>query len=72
MGDGYFEEPDIKSLEHVMEYAIGLKSGLVFADLWDIERFSTCDKCLEPRKERLMQMNLEQRYHPPVDCACNE
>ena len=72
MGEGHFNEPDIKSLEHVMEYGIGLKSGLVFADLWDIERFSSCDKCLEPRKERLMQMNLEQRYHPPVDCACNE
>ena len=70
MGDRHFEEPDIISLELVLEYGIGLKSGLVFADLWDIERFSSCDKCLEPRKNRLMQMNLDQLYHPPADCTC--
>lgn len=70
MGDRHFEEPDITSLELVLEYGIGLKSGLVFADLWDIERFSSCDKCLEPRKERLLQMNLDQLYHLPVDCTC--
>ena len=65
-----FSQPDIKSLERVIDYGIGLKSGAVFADLWDIDRFSSCDKCLEPRKERLLQMNLDQRYYPPVECSC--
>lgn len=69
-GGRHFEEPEIKSLESVIEYGIGLESGLVFADLWDIERFSSCDKCLEMRRKRLKQMNLNQRYYPPVDCAC--
>jgi hypothetical protein len=67
---GYFSQPDIKSLERVIEYGIGLKSGSVFADLWDIDRFSSCDKCLQKRKIRLMNMNLNQRIYPQVDCSC--
>lgn len=67
----FFSQPSIRSLERVIEHGIGLKMGPVFADLWDIERFSSCDRCLEMRKERLMRMNLEQRYHPPVECCCN-
>lgn len=69
--DDYFAEPDIRSLETVIEYGIKLEAGLVFGDLWDIDRFSSCDKCLEARKERLMQMNLDQRYYPPVECSCS-
>ena len=65
-----FSQPDIKSLERVIEYGIGLKSGSVFADLWDIDRFSSCDRCLEKRKKRLMNMNLNQRIYPQVDCSC--
>jgi len=67
----HFAQPDIQSLESVLEYGIGLEAGPVFADLWDIDRFSSCDKCLELRKERLIRMNLEQRYHPAVECSCN-
>jgi radical SAM enzyme (TIGR01210 family) len=66
----FFSPPDIKSLERVIEYGIGLEMGPVFADLWDIDRFSSCDSCLERRKDRLIRMNLDQRYHPPVDCSC--
>ena len=65
---GYFSQPDIKTLEQVIEYGIGLGQGPVLADLWDIERFSTCDRCLEPRKERLLRMNLDQQIYPPVNC----
>jgi radical SAM enzyme (TIGR01210 family) len=68
--DGCFAEPLISSLEHVLEYGIGLGSGPVFADLWDIERFSSCDRCLEPRRNRLVQMNLEQRFFLAVRCSC--
>jgi len=69
-GLDYFSQPDIKSLELVIEYGIGLKSGSVFADLWDIDQFSSCDKCLEKRKKRLRNMNLNQGMHPRVDCSC--
>jgi archaeosine synthase beta-subunit len=71
-GSNYFSQPDIKSLESVIEYGIGLKSGSVFADLWDIDRFSSCEKCLEMRKERLIKMNLNQRIYPSVNCSCSD
>jgi archaeosine synthase beta-subunit len=66
----YFSQPDIKSLEKVIEYGIGLKLGFVFADLWDIDRFSTCPECIEFRKARLIKMNLNQKIYPPVKCSC--
>ena len=68
--DGYFGEPGIRSLEQVVEYGIGLRKGLVFADLWDLERFSTCQHCFESRKERLNHINLNQQLVDPVNCSC--
>jgi len=68
--EGYFQEPAIHSLERVIEYGIGLQKGQVFADLWDLERFSRCDSCFATRKERLMQINLTQEYMKPVECSC--
>ena len=68
--EGYFKEPCIQSLERVLEYGISLKKGSVFADLWDLERFSTCPGCFESRKERLNQLNLTQAYQKPVVCSC--
>ena len=68
--DGYFQEPSIQSLERVLEYGIRIQKGLVFADLWDLDRFSTCEHCFEPRKERLKQMNLLQEHVKPVECSC--
>ncbi len=68
---GNFEQPNIKSLEDVVEYGIQLNAGSVFADLWDIDIFSLCNKCLDTRKERLLKMNLYQKYYPPINCSCS-
>jgi hypothetical protein len=67
---GYFGEPSIPSLEMVLEYGMGLGKGLVFADLWDLERFSRCKQCFDARKDRLHQMNLIQQAVNPVSCSC--
>ncbi|VAW24389.1 hypothetical protein MNBD_BACTEROID01-1919 [hydrothermal vent metagenome] len=67
----YFEQPGIRSLENVIEYGIRMNAGPVFADLWDIGHFSTCDKCLAMRKGRLTQMNLHQEIPPQVNCSCS-
>ena len=67
---GYFEAPDIKSIEKVVEYGIRLKKGNVFADLWDIERFSKCNKCHNERMNRLNHINLSQVLLPVVSCSC--
>ncbi|NOY36386.1 MAG: radical SAM protein [Chlorobi bacterium] len=68
--NSYFTPPDIKSLENVIEYGIGLNKGTVFADLWNIENFNSCKKCLEKRKERLSLMNFYQKIYPQVTCLC--
>lgn len=68
--EGFFHRPSIHSLERVTAYGTGLKRGVVLADLWDLEIFSGCDSCFEPRKERLTRMNLTQEPLEPVRCTC--
>lgn len=68
---GHFSRPDIRSLESVLEYGIGLNSGRVFADLWDLNLFSSCNKCFERRARRLNEMNLGQKIIDPVNCDCD-
>src|SRR5688572_17076295 len=46
-----FSQPHLASLEDVLDYGISLRRGRVFADLWDLERFSDCAVCLQQRKE---------------------
>lgn len=69
---GYFSPPEIRSLEQVLAYGIELNTGNVFADLWDLQLFSSCSKCLEQRIERLHLMNLHQKIYPDVSCSCNQ
>ncbi len=69
-GEGQFSQPSVRSLERVMEYGIGLGAGRVFADLWDLERFSDCDHCIRSRRERLHRMNLTQEVVPEAVCSC--
>ena len=72
MQNGDFQLPTVASLETVLEYGIGLNKGRVFADLWDLKTFSTCDKCFGQRKQRLDLMNLTQKISMPVTCKCRE
>jgi len=66
-----FTPPSIAMLEASLTYGIGLSKGRVFADLWDLRRFSTCDACYHARSARLLQMNLQQTVLAPVECgAC--
>jgi len=67
---GFHQEPSLASLEQVLEYGIGLGKGRVFADLWDLERFSGCDHCFEARKAKLEKMNLSQELLSLIDCGC--
>jgi hypothetical protein len=72
MNNGEFTPPDIHSLEMVLEYGIGLKKGRVFADTWDLRLFSKCEKCLDKRTSRLIEMNLTQQIVPEVECECTK
>jgi archaeosine synthase beta-subunit len=70
--NGSFTLPRIQSLEAVLEYGIGLKAGRVFADTWDLEQFSACDKCFEQRRDRLININLNQEIYGKKTCSCDE
>jgi radical SAM enzyme (TIGR01210 family) len=68
---GDFSLPDIHSLETVLEYGIGLNAGRVFADVWDLSVFSSCNECIAQRTNRLISMNLNQKIISRYECSCN-
>ena len=70
MRQGEFAEPDLRLLEDVVDYGVGLARARVFADLWDLRRFSKCPKCFEARQERFHRMNCTQRVSERVNCDC--
>jgi len=65
-----FHRPRIDDLERSLRLALtrAPAGGCVFADLWDLHRFSDCPHCLEQRRTRLHAANLSQRAPEPVDC----
>lgn len=67
---GKFREPDLRELECGQQFGLGLRRGRTFADTWDIERFSRCNKCYDVRFDRIATMNLTQKVLPPVECGC--
>lgn len=69
--EGGFRPPDLSALETAHDRAMieAPGSARVFADTWDLNRFSTCPACLDGRKRRLERMNLEQHIVPRVRCG---
>ena len=67
---GEFSPPKLATLEAALEYGIGLKHARVFADLWDLEKFSDCKECFQRRRARLHAMNLRQINLPQGTCRC--
>jgi archaeosine synthase beta-subunit len=69
---GVFRAPTLDEIERslalALTHAAGSARGRVFVDLWDLDRFAGCPHCLEPRRDRLHAMNLEQRVLPPTSC----
>ena len=69
METGDFIPPQLAALEQAQQMALKEARGRVFADTWDLEQFSTCSVCFEPRRHRLQQMNLTQETLPSIHCA---
>lgn len=67
--EGRFTEPRLAHLEQACALALTRARGHVFADVWDLDRFSDCPSCLEARRARLVHMNHSQRLAPPVACS---
>lgn len=76
--DGHFRPPVLADVERSLLLALrgiaaapgtrAVTGTRVFADLWDLERCSTCAACFDSRRDRLHRMNLEQRVLPSVQC----
>lgn len=64
-----FAPPKLGTLERAQENALKLRAGRVFADTWDLEKFSGCPTCFEQRRRRLHDINLSQEIMPAVQCA---
>ena len=64
-----FVPPRVSTLETAQEHALNLCRGRVFADTWDLERFSHCPSCLEQRRQRLHLTNLTQRVQARIECS---
>ena len=70
---GNFAPPRLDTLEEALAYGISLRRGRVFADLWDLETFSSCSTCFPARRDRLGRMNLEQVTPAVLECeACGD
>ena len=67
--DGQFIEPTLVQLEDTMDYGVGQARGRVFADLWDLERFSSCTACFPQRRDRLTKQNDTQQIPARVTCS---
>jgi radical SAM enzyme (TIGR01210 family) len=67
--EGLFVPPTVPALEAALEAALPRQEGRVFADLWDLQRFSSCAACFAARRERLRVMNLEQRPVRRIECG---
>jgi len=65
---GEFAPPALKLLEDAADYGLGLRSGRVFIDLWDLDRRNECPRCFDARIERLREINLRQASGDAVIC----
>ena len=65
---GQFIEPTLVQLEDTMDYGVGQARGRVFADLWDLERFSSCTACFPQRRNRLTKQNDTQQIPARITC----
>jgi archaeosine synthase beta-subunit len=74
--DGLFRRPRLLDLERSLALAHTHASGSgarIFADLWNLDRLSTCAHCLDGRRRRLHAINLGQRALPQPPCSqCQE
>jgi radical SAM enzyme (TIGR01210 family) len=65
---GDFTPPTLRTFEETFDAALDGAAARVFADLWNLETFSTCPACFSARRQRLAAMNLDQRQLPRVSC----
>jgi radical SAM enzyme (TIGR01210 family) len=68
---GAFVPPTLAQLEYALEQCRGIRSAVVTADLWDIERLPGCESCRPQRVARIQTMNLSPSPQPPPPIPCS-
>ncbi len=66
---GEFKAPKLRTLEEAAHYGVELKRGRVFADLWDLQLFSSCAECFPERLGNLHLLNDRQTVVPRPTCS---
>lgn len=74
LASGDWTPPTLAQLERACDLALARRLTnrrdiRVFADTWDLERFSDCPACFPARKARLERMNLLQQAEAVPPCA---
>jgi radical SAM enzyme (TIGR01210 family) len=67
---GAFVPPTLAQLECALEQCRGIRSAVVTADLWDIERLPGCESCRPQRVARIQTMNLSTSPEAPPRIPC--
>ena len=68
---GEFVPPTLTALEDALDRCLELGPGVVTADLWDLDRLTSCALCASSRAARLARLGLTGRPEPRVRCdAC--
>lgn len=65
---GEFSPPALATFERAVDQVLERRRGRVFADTWDLERFSNCAACFPERRARLERLNRSQTPEPAVRC----
>jgi radical SAM enzyme (TIGR01210 family) len=65
---GEFTPPALSQIEEALDRCLPFTGTVVTADLWDVERLSTCGVCRVARADRLQRLNLSGRAEPRLAC----
>ncbi len=67
---GAFVPPTLAQLESALGACRGIKSAVVTADRWDIERLPGCERCRPQRVARIQTLNLSTSPQSPPQVPC--
>ena len=67
---GEFVPPTLGQLEQALELCQSIRSAVVTADTWDLERLSGCPACRAQRVARIRSLNVGPSSHLPSPISC--
>lgn len=72
--EGWYDPPSLAAMEQALDQCLEIaESGQrLFVDLWDAEKFASCEECASARIERLRRMNNTQQAEPMIECGCSK